>query len=128
MNQDESDFTDEFTGDFINQQPAVFKGLTDSEVKTVFFISFLSGAPIGVFVALLIGLPMLMLVFVFILPIISVWFVATWMERARRGKPPAYVEQQMHIKLVELKLVTASFVCESYRWGLGRTSGASRIR
>ncbi len=128
MLQDEADFTDAFTGDFINEQPIVFKGLTDSEVKTVFIISLFIGAPIGAVVALLIGIPMLILVFIFLFPIVTVWFVAGWMERARRGKPPAYVEQQMHSLLVELKVVSARFVCASYRWGLGRTKGLSNLR
>lgn len=121
MTEDEGEYTDPFTGDFINEEPVVFKGLTDSEIKTVFVISFFCGAPLGVLVALLIGIPMLILVFVLIFPVIAVWFVAGWMERARRGKPPGYVEQQTHIKLVERKLVSPTFVCESYRWGLGRT-------
>lgn len=120
MKQDENDFTDSFTGDFINEEPIVFKGLTDGEVKSVFLAALVVGAPIGVVVALLIGIPMLIIVFVLLFPIIAVWFIAGFMEKARRGKPAGYVEHALHILLVGKRLVKPQFICESYKWGLGR--------
>lgn len=127
MKQDESDFTDSFTGDFVNEEPVVFRGLTDGEVKSVFMMSLFVGAPIGVAVALVIGMPMLIVVFVLIFPIIAVWFVSGWMEKARRGKPAGFVEQKLHIALVSKKLTRPQFICESKKWGLGRNSkGANK--
>ncbi|NQY36343.1 MAG: TIGR03750 family conjugal transfer protein [Alteromonadaceae bacterium] len=126
MSQDESEFTDNFTGDFINEEPVVFKGLTDSEVKSVFLISLVTGTPFGVAVGLFIGIPMLIVVFVLLFPIITVYFTARWLEKARRGKPPGYVEQLLHIKLSEKKIVSADFIFDSYHWGLGRTSKKDR--
>ena len=128
MNQDESDFTHGFTGDLINEEPIVFKGLTDSEVKKVFLISLVIGAPIGVVVALFIGIPMLILVFVLLFPIVAVYFIAGWMEKARRGKPAGYVEQQLHMKLAEKNIISPDFVFDSYRWGLGRTNKKNRTK
>ncbi|MCS6271891.1 TIGR03750 family conjugal transfer protein [Shewanella baltica] len=125
MKLDENDFTDSFTGDFLNEEPVVFKGLTDSEVKMVFVLSLFIGAPIGVVLALVIGIPTLILVFVLLLPIISVWFIAGWMESARRGKPSGYVEQRLHIEMVDRKLTSPEFICQSYKWGLGRTKKKS---
>lgn len=117
---DENDFTDAFTGDFINEEPIVFKGLTDGEVKLVFFMAFVIGTPVGISVALLIGIPMLAIVFMVIVPMFAVWIIAGLVERARRGKPAGYVEQKVHIYLVKHGLATPRFTCESYRWGLGR--------
>lgn len=127
MKQAESDFTDSFTGDFINEEPVVFKGLTDGEIKSVFLISFFIGSPIGVLLGLLSGFPMLMIVFVFVIPMIVVYFISGWMETARRGKPSGYVEHSLHAWLVAKKLVTPNFICESTTWSLGRSSrGASK--
>lgn len=126
MKEDENDFTDSFTGDFINEEPVVFKGLTDGEVKSVFLISLLLGAPVGVVVALFIGIPMLIIVFVLIFPLIAVWVIAGRMEVARRGKPAGYVEQKLHIFLVSKNLVRPQFICESIKWGLGRNEKGSK--
>lgn len=127
MKQDENDFTDSFTGDFINEEPVVFKGLTDGEIKSVFLISFFIGSPIGVFLGIIIGFPMLMVVFVFVIPMLVVYFLAGWMEKARRGKPSGYVEHSLHVWLVAKKLARPNFICESAKWSLGRSSrGASK--
>lgn len=124
IKEDEAEYTDSLTGDFINEEPVVFKGLTDGEIKMVFLIAFFIGAPVGVVIALVIGIPMLILVFILLFPIISVYFVASWMGKARRGKPPGYVEQKFSIWLARRKFIAGPgyFVCGSYRWGLGRTS------
>ena len=119
--QDENEYTSAFTGDFVNDEPVVFKGLTDAEVKQVFIISLVVGAPIGIVVALVIGIPMLIIVFVLIFPIIAVWFIAGWMERQRRGKPPGYMEHTFDMKLTRLKLNAEQYISTSYKWGLGRT-------
>ena len=121
MKQDENDYTDSFTGDFINEEPVVFKGLTDGEIKSVFLISLFIGSPIGVLLGLLSGFPMMMIVFVFVIPLLVVYFLAGWMEKARRGKPPGYVEHNLHIWLVMKKLIRPKFICESYKWSLGRS-------
>lgn len=127
MKQDESDFTDSFTGDFINEEPVVFKGLTDGEIKSVFLISLFIGSPIGVLLGMLSGFPMLMIVFVFVIPMIVVYFLAGWMEKARRGKPSGYVEHNLHAWLVAKRLAKPNFICESTKWSLGRSSrGASK--
>jgi len=120
--EDEADYTDSFTGDFINEEPVVFKGLTDGEVKTVFLLALFCGAPVGILIALIIGIPELILVFVLLFPIVAVYFIASYMGKARRGKPPGYVEQRFSIKKSDLMGSSSRlFVSETYRWGLGRT-------
>lgn len=119
--KDESNYTTAFTGDFINEEPVVFKGLTDSEIKQVFLLSLVIGAPLGVILGLLTGVPMLIVCFVLIIPIITVFFVARWMANARRGKPPGYVEQRFHVWLASKRLIGSAFVTTTYKWGLGRT-------
>lgn len=127
MKHDESDFTDSFTGDFINEEPVVFKGLTDGEIKSVFLISLFVGSPIGVLLGVLSGFPMLMIVFVFVIPMVVVYFLAGWMEKARRGKPAGYVEHSLHVWLVDNKLAKSNFICESMKWSLGR-SGRGKVK
>ncbi len=117
---DESEFTDGFTGDFLNEEPVVFKGLTDAEIKLVFVAALIAGAPVGILLALLIGIPMLILVFVFLFPVFAVFIIATVLERARRGKPPGYVEQKLQLLLAEKGLRSAEFIFETRVWGLGR--------
>lgn len=121
MNQDENDYTSSFTADFVNDEPVVFKGLTDAEVKQVFLISMGIGAPAGIVLALIIGIPMLIIVFVLVFPLLAVWFVAGWMERARRGKPPGYMEHVFGMKMVQFKLSTEQYINTNYKWSLGRT-------
>lgn len=118
---DENDFTDSFVGDFVNDEPAVFKGLTDAEIKTVALISLFIGIPIGIVVALLTGVLMLALPAFLIMPIINVYFLASWIEKKRRGKPVGYVEHQFSLALHKYGIISAPFICETYKWGLGRT-------
>lgn len=121
MDEQESQFTDDFTASVINEEPVVLKGLTDAEVKQVFVLALVTGAPLGLLLALLIGIPELTLVFLLLLPVVAVWLIAGWMQKARRGKPPGYVEQMLSIRLIRCGLRSPSWVCDSHRWGLGRT-------
>ena len=118
---EEAKFTDSFTGDVVNDEPIVFKGLTDGEVKMVFILALFIGAPIGVLVALLLGQPMLIIVFILLFPIVAVFFIADKVGKARRGKPPGYVEQTLSIKLSKTSLRSSDYISQSMRWGLGRT-------
>ncbi|PKG68608.1 TIGR03750 family conjugal transfer protein [Pseudoalteromonas sp. GutCa3] len=121
MKKDESDYTNSFTGDFINEEPVVFKGLTDAEIKITFLTALGFGAPFGVILALLIGLPELIIAFVLIFPIVVVFLLAGWMEKARRGKPPGYIQQKVTVFLIRNRMKSNDITCESYKWSLGRT-------
>ncbi|HDS1208460.1 TPA: TIGR03750 family conjugal transfer protein [Shewanella algae] len=119
MVEEEGDFTDSFTADFINDEPYVFKGMTDNELKYIFLLSMLLSLPLGILVALIIGMIELVLVFVVLFPIIIVFFLAGKLRKMRRGKPPGYVEHYYK------KRLSSEFISFSGRWGLGR-SGKGR--
>lgn len=121
MQENESKYTTDFTGEFLNEEPTVFRGLTDSEVKKSFLGALVISAPISAFLTFVIGIPFLFIVFLVGFSMIFVFYFASWMLRARRGKPPGYAEHVINKSLRSKGLLSSNRIDFSYKWSLGRT-------
>jgi len=81
----------------VNEEVAVFRGSSATELVWIAGISTLGIVPMAVIIGLLIGKTNVMLSISLVVVFISIVVMATFMQYIRRGRPDGYFEHKMMI-------------------------------
>lgn len=107
----------ELIGDRLSEEPVVFRGYTDSELRVAIRLSVLAFVPPAFVTGAAVGRLGEALGVALLGIISSVWFGAVLLQTLKRGRPPYYLQQKAHLLLSELGLGRCEF---HFRGDLGR--------
>ncbi|MDO5055643.1 MAG: TIGR03750 family conjugal transfer protein [Pasteurella oralis] len=115
--------TIQFIPERLNKRPAVYRGMTLSEL----FIVILIGVGIGIVIGIILMLFLNDFVWIptAIVPtaIIAVRFGGFYLSRMKRGKPDNWLE-----RFIELKRSPSKFITSSTDWSIKRTRITKKVK
>ena len=106
--------------DRVNAEPAILHGMSVSEAKVIFLVSFAVFSVIAVIVLVFTHIWQLFLALIVFGPLATLWYGSQYLEVIKRGYPDAYYSQAIHRWLAERGLAEAHFMLYSGQWSLGR--------
>jgi conjugative transfer region protein (TIGR03750 family) len=118
---------EEILADRLNNEPPIFRGLSNSELGLVMRAAALVWVPICLTVATLLGKTMMGAGAAMLLILITVLVSGTLFQRIKRGRPDYYYQHYLMIRDMtgEVKTNTRSDQVIRYSgdWGIGRIDG-----
>ena len=106
--------------DRVNAEPAILHGMSVSEAKVIFLVSFAVFSVIAVVVMVFTHIWQLLLGIGLFGPLLTLWYGSQYLEVIKRGYPDAYYTQAIHRWLADRGIVEAHFMLYSGQWSLGR--------
>lgn len=106
--------------DRVNAEPAILHGMSVSEAKVIFLVSFAVFSVIAVAVQLVTHIWQLFLGICLFGPLLTLWYGSQYLEVIKRGYPDAYYSQAIHRWLAERGMAEPHFMLYSGQWSLGR--------
>lgn len=89
----------EETAHLIDSEPILFLGCSSSEVLALAGAGFVMGLCIGGVVAMLSGIWLLVLPFLILVPVVSIYKGGTRLGKAKEGKPAGYYDRLIVTRL-----------------------------
>lgn len=118
---------EEILADRLNNEPPIFRGLSNSELGLVIKVAALIWIPLCLTVATLLGKTMMGAGAAMLLILLSVLISGTVFQRVKRGRPDYYYQHYLMLRKVtgEMKINTKSdqVIRYSGNWGIGRLDG-----
>lgn len=115
---------EEILADRLNNEPPIFRGLSNSELGLVIKVSALVWVPVCLTVATLLGKTMMGAGAAMLLILISVLISGTLFQRIKRGRPDYYYQHYLMLRDItgDVKTNTRSeqIIRYSGDWGIGR--------
>ncbi|MCY4129544.1 MAG: TIGR03750 family conjugal transfer protein [Gammaproteobacteria bacterium] len=105
----------------LNEEPAIFKGCSLSELTWMTFGAVAIWLPICLIVAALIGSVTMGFGFGGIMVVFSVIVMSLTFRRLKTNRPHGYYQLAAHLWLARHRLIKSPFVIRSGVWDLGRT-------
>jgi conjugative transfer region protein (TIGR03750 family) len=94
----------EQTADQIDSEPVLFLGCNSSEIQSLAVVGFVIGIAFGLVVALLTGIFVLVLPFLILFPMITIYKGGKYLGKAKEGKPNNYYDRLIATRLSALGL------------------------
>jgi conjugative transfer region protein (TIGR03750 family) len=92
----------EDTADLIDSEPVLFLNCTSSEIQVLAIVGVIIGFAIGSIVALLTGTVFLVLPFLLLFPMISIYKGGKQLGKAKEGKPNGYYDRLISTRMSRL--------------------------
>ena len=106
--------------DRVNSEPAILHGMSVTEAKVIFLVSFVLFSVIAGIVFAFLHIWQLLLCLILFGPLVTLWYGSQYLEVIKRGYPDAYYSQAIHRWFAERGLTNAHFLLHSGHWSLGR--------
>jgi conjugative transfer region protein (TIGR03750 family) len=105
----------EDTANLIDAEPVLFLGCNNSEIMNLAGIGFLIGLFVGIVISVLIGIGILVLPFLIVVPMLTIYFGGKRLGKAKEGKPDGFYGRMIASKLNAMGFGN-SFVTRSGYW------------
>lgn len=119
--------SEEILADRLNNEPPIFRGLSNSELGLVMKVSLAIWVPVCLFIATLFGKTMMGMGAAMLMILLSILVSGSIFQRIKRGRPDYYYQHYLMIRDPMLNLKTntkdKNIIRYSGTWGIGRTDG-----
>ncbi|MEW8139168.1 MAG: DUF3487 family protein [Candidatus Thiodiazotropha endolucinida] len=105
----------ENTANLLDTEPMLVLGCNNSEILNLAIAGFLAGLFFGSIVAIVFWVGFLVLPFLFIGPMLAIYFGGTYLGKAKEGKPDGYFDRLIVSKLNAMG-IGESFVTRAGFW------------
>lgn len=109
-----------FMPDRLNEEPIIFIGMTNSELKTAGLISLGFWIPTSLIVAAVLGKAVLGLAIGVGLAFLSMWVIGKRIRVLKRGKPKQYHSDAMRAFFEDKGLLARTMIRENMVWDIRR--------
>ena len=106
--------------DRVNAEPAILHGMSVTEAKVIFLVSFAVFSVIAIVIMVFTHIWQLFLGLIVFGPLTTLWYGSQYLEVIKRGYPDSYYTQAIRRWLAERGLADAHFMLYSGQWSLGR--------
>ena len=117
----------EILADRLNNEPPIFRGLSNSELGMVLKVGALFWVPTCLIVATILGKTMMGMGAAMVMLLITILVSGSLFQRIKRGRPDYYYQHYLMLRdvFLRLKINTKSQRVIRYTgtWGVGRTDG-----
>lgn len=110
-----------FLPERLNREPAVFRGLTVSELLIVLLIGLATGAIAGIIPAILWRNWSLIPSSALPGGALAILFGGRWLARLKRGRPESWLYRALELKLTRFGIGTQRFVLQDGVWTIRRS-------
>ena len=111
----------EFIPDRLNQEPVIFIGMTDSELRLGAVVSVCFWLPLCLVLAALLGQAILGIAAGVVLALASMWWVGRKLRVLKRGKPQGFHVLAITAFFEDAGLKSKTMIRESRSWDVRRT-------
>ena len=112
---------DHLRADRLNCEPPIFRGCTYSELTALVIIAIIIWLPLSFVLAGLVDRISMGLGLATLGVLVTVFMLATWLQRIKRGRPFGYYQQRIVILLHDTGLRPTSLIRRSGSWDIGRS-------
>ncbi|MBL1456460.1 TIGR03750 family conjugal transfer protein [Methylophaga sp.] len=117
----------EILADRLNNEPPIFRGLSNSELGMVLKVGALFWVPTCLIVATLLGKTMMGMGAAMLMLLLTILVSGSLFQRIKRGRPDYYYQHYLMIRDVFLRVKTNTknqrVIQYTGTWGVGRTDG-----
>ncbi|HCC79990.1 MAG TPA: TIGR03750 family conjugal transfer protein [Methylophaga sp.] len=117
----------EILADRLNNEPPIFRGLSNSELGMILKVGALFWVPTCLIVATILGKTMMGMGAAMVMLLITILVSGSLFQRIKRGRPDYYYQHYLMLRdvFLRLKINTKSQRVIRYTgtWGVGRTDG-----
>jgi conjugative transfer region protein (TIGR03750 family) len=117
----------EILADRLNNEPPIFRGLSNSELGMVLKVGALFWVPTCLIVATLLGKTMMGMGTAMLMLLLTILVSGSLFQRIKRGRPDYYYQHYLMIRDVFLRVKTNTknqrVIRYTGTWGVGRTDG-----
>ena len=117
----------EILADGLNNEPPIFRGLSNSELGMVLKVGALFWVPTCLIVATILGKTMMGMGAAMVMLLITILVSGSLFQRIKRGRPDYYYQHYLMLRdvFLRLKINTKNHRVIRYTgtWGVGRTDG-----
>ncbi|HBX60533.1 MULTISPECIES: TIGR03750 family conjugal transfer protein [unclassified Methylophaga] len=117
----------EILADRLNNEPPIFRGLSNSELGMVLKVGALFWVPTCLIVATILGKTMMGMGAAMVMLLITILVSGSLFQRIKRGRPDYYYQHYLMLRdvFLRLKINTKNHRVIRYTgtWGVGRTDG-----
>mgnify|MGYP003137702575 FL=1 len=117
----------EILADRLNNEPPIFRGLSNSELGMVLKVGALFWVPTCLIVATILGKTMMGMGAAMLMLLLTILVSGSLFQRIKRGRPDYYYQHYLMIRDVFLRVKTNTknqrVIQYTGTWGVGRTDG-----
>mgnify|MGYP003640960861 FL=1 len=117
----------EILADRLNNEPPIFRGLSNSELGMILKVGALFWVPTCLIVATILGKTMMGMGAAMVMLLITILVSGSLFQRIKRGRPDYYYQHYLMLRdvFLRLKINTKNHRVIRYTgtWGVGRTDG-----
>lgn len=119
--------SEEILADRLNNEPPIFRGLSNSELGMVMKIAGLFWVPVCLVLAALVDKTMMGMGAAMIMVILTIIISGTFFQRIKRGRPDYYYQHYLMIRDIFMRIKTNTksdrIIRYTGTWGIGRIDG-----
>ena len=119
--------SEEILADRLNNEPPIFRGLSNSELGMVLKVGSLFWVPLCLIVATLVGKTMMGMGASMLMLLLTILVSGTLFQRIKRGRPDYYYQHYLMLRDVFMRVKTNTksdrVIRYSGTWGVGRIDG-----
>ncbi|MCB2425862.1 MULTISPECIES: TIGR03750 family conjugal transfer protein [Methylophaga] len=117
----------EILADRLNNEPPIFRGLSNSELGMVLKVGALFWVPVCLTIATILGKTMMGMGAAMLMLLLTILVSGSLFQRIKRGRPDYYYQHYLMLRDVFLRVKTNTknnrIIRYSGTWGVGRTDG-----
>ena len=117
----------EILADRLNNEPPIFRGLSNSELGMVLKVGALFCVPVCLTIATILGKTMMGMGAAMLMLLLTILVSGSLFQRIKRGRPDYYYQHYLMLRDVFLRVKTNTknnrIIRYSGTWGVGRTDG-----
>ena len=117
----------EILADRLNNEPPIFRGLSNSELGMVLKVGALFWVPVCLTIATILGKTMMGMGAAMLMLLLTILVSGSLFQRIKRGRPDYYYQHYLMLRDVLLRVKTNTknnrIIRYSGTWGVGRTDG-----
>jgi conjugative transfer region protein (TIGR03750 family) len=119
--------SEDILADRLNNEPPIFRGLSNSELGMVLKVGALFWIPVCLFMAALMGKMLMGMGAAMIMRLLTVLVSGSLFQKIKRGRPDYYYQHYLMLRDIFLRVKTNTnndrVIHYSGTWGVGRTDG-----
>jgi conjugative transfer region protein (TIGR03750 family) len=117
----------EILADRLNNEPPIFRGLSNSELGMLLKVGALFWVPVCLTIATILGKTMMGMGAAMLMLLLTILVSGSLFQRIKRGRPDYYYQHYLMLRDVFLRVKTNTknnrIIRYSGTWGVGRTDG-----
>ena len=104
----------------INNEPVIFRGLSNSELKLGLIVTIIVLLPICTLLGYLMDRMLVGIGSIGIFTMLSIMYLGTFFQRIKRGRPDGFYQQRLALIMSKLGLKKLNVIKYSGSWSTGR--------